>query len=137
MATLSEIDERRFGRDGVLPPLGQTVQHTASGDWPTVAGRENLRGALARAAVTSPGDLVHRPLYGGGLLARVETPDTDVVRALLTGNIRASTLADERVEDVSVDINEDPTVAARVIVDLVVTPLGDESSETVRVMMEV
>lgn len=135
--TVSEIEERRFGRDVVLPGIGQTVQQTASGDWPTVAGRPNLQAAHQRRAVSSPGDLVHRSLYGGGLVARVENPDTDVVRSLLTTSLQNNALRDPRIESAEVRITEDQFRAGRVIVDMIVLPLGDDRGESVQFGTEV
>lgn len=136
--TASEIEARRFGRDLVLPDPGTTVTPTASGDWPDVAGRENLRRAQIRRAVTTPGEMVFAPAYGGGLLQQIEQLNTDAQEALLTASIRDNARRDARIAAVDVTVSRLRSDPSTIIIDLVVTPVGEtESLEPSRLAVEV
>lgn len=131
--TYSEIAEARWGRDLLLIDCEVgSVPPTATGDWPTIAGRENLHDAHRRRAVTSPGELVHRPEYGGGLVLSVgATSKTgNLVRAAV--NLRTNAARDRRVADVRASVTLDD--ADRVIAELSIQPRGEPDASTVTVV---
>lgn len=121
--TVTEIEERLLLRDGVLPRDRTTFTATSTGDWPTIAGRDNFAEAHRRRAVTIPGDLVHRPLYGGGLVLAIGKLDTPTQQALIRNSIRTNALRDPRTGECLVATSEDPVVANQIFVDLELTPL--------------
>lgn len=59
----------------------------ASGDMPTIRGRDCLSNDLVAIAKTDPGELFHRPTEGGGMLTQVNGPgnDPDAVGRALRG----------------------------------------------------
>ncbi len=122
-------DEQRFKRDLVVPGLGVDVAPTLAGDWPTVAGTANLRGAALRRIQTSPGEMTHRQDYGAGLAAQIERPSTAVARSLLTASILDNLRRDSRIETVEVDI-QDGTTPERSLVDVRVFAPGETSPVT-------
>jgi hypothetical protein len=85
----------------------------ASGDMPTIRGRDCLSNDLVAIAKTDPGELFHRPKEGGGMLSQVNGPGNDldaVARAL-----RATWSRDRRVKSVNtieVSHDTDGTVTA-------------------------
>lgn len=121
--TILEIEARILGRDGVLPADRTTFQATSTGDWPSIAGRDNFREAHKRRAVTTPGELVHRPLYGGGLALNIEQLNTDTRKAIIKNAIRTNALRDARTGECLVKVTDDGDISGRVFVDLEVTPL--------------
>lgn len=125
MSTAQELDEILYFRDGALP--NGAVKPTSTGDWPAVTGRSNLVAAQKRRAVVSPGELTHRPQYGGGLTQRVENIDSEAVRFLLMNNIRVNALRDPRILSATVAVSTpDATVPERVLVDLQLSAVGAE-----------
>lgn len=135
VSSYSQIAEARWFRDVVLPAEGETVQVTPSGDWPTVAGRANLHDAHRRRAVTTPGEMVHRPQYGGGLVLGLERPNTEAMHAQLAASLRSNALRDPRLGDIEVDVNE--LDASRVLTELVLHPRGEPQTDTVSIVSEV
>lgn len=136
--TIQDIEERLLGRDGVLPTDRDTFQATSTGDWPSIAGSPNFREAHKRRAVTNPGELIHRPDYGGGLTLNVSALDTDTQRALIRNSIRNNALRDPRTGEVVVRVSEDGVVAGRIFVDLEITPFRNvELTEQTGFVIEV
>ena len=99
MSDYQSIQVVRLGRDGVLPGSGQVVEPTASGDWPTIAGRANLLAAHVRRAGTAPGEMTHRPQYGGGLPTYTEAPAAPATLAAQDVAIRQNALRDPRLQE--------------------------------------
>ncbi len=100
-------DERRFGRDLLLPSTADgTILTTTTGDLVDVTGIENLKKAQINRAITLPGTLVHRPLYGGGLPDAVEEASSPAVRAELANRIRRNALRDTRIDEASATVTE-------------------------------
>lgn len=126
----ADLQERRLGRDLVLPKPGEAVQPTSSGDWPTVAGRDNLRAAIERHAATSPGELLHRPEYGAGLLDYLELANEPGVHAQIAVQVRQSVLRDPRLQDAQVAVSQGDT-PDQAVVTLQFQPKGDEETDTV------
>lgn len=129
-----EIQTERFGKDGVLPGVGQTVKATASGDWPTISGRPNLLAAHHRRAVATPGQMVHRPLYGGGLLANVERIANPATLARQDVGIRQNALRDVRIQEAEATSSVD--AFGRAIVTLTIHPRGEQTTETTTLVQE-
>ena len=105
------------------------VQPTPSGDWPTVAGRDNFVAWHIRNAISAVGSLIHRPGYGAGLVGRVELPVTDTTLFLTENLLRESARRDFRTTDVSVTATVDSLNAGRLNIDLVVVPLQSKQPE--------
>lgn len=129
----TNIDEQRFGRDLFVPlDPGESIRVTPTGDLPSQAGAENYRAAIGARAITSPGDLLHRPTYGAGLLDQIETASTPAGRARLANTLRRGLLADPRTKDarvtVSAGLPDDPSRDGTVTVDLAVQPRGQDET---------
>lgn len=130
-----EIQAERFGRDGLLPGVGQTVEPTASGDWPTIEGRPNLLAAHIRRATTAPRQMVHRPLYGGGLTTFIEALADPTTLAEQDVGIRQNALRDIRIQEATV-VTVPDDAAGRVITRLEITPRGEDTTETATLVQE-
>lgn len=132
------IAERRWGRDLVvaLPNSGVpgVVPPTISGDWPTVAGRPNLHAAHRRRAITTPGQLVHQPEYGGGLETFVGTLNNPSQRARVAQSVRRNALRDPRVEDAQVGASD--LGNGRVQVDVSIRPSGEIEAEQIQILAD-
>jgi phage baseplate assembly protein W len=137
MSTYSEIAEARWGRDIVLPDCEAGVTPTATGDWPTVAGRANLHGAHRRRAVTTPGELLHRPEYGGGMMLWLEAPNSAGEQARLAASVRGNAFRDPRVEEVRVAVSTPEGRENQSLIELTIRPRGEIESETVTTVLEV
>lgn len=138
---MAAIDEIRFGRD-VFVPLDpeSAVRVTPTGDLPTIAGYANLSHALEAMALTVPGDLVHRPTYGGGLVEEVEAEGTPASRARAANRLRTSARADARIREATVSVTVgapgDPARPGAVTAALSVIPVGDSVAVPVSVTVE-
>ena len=132
-STYSQITEARWGRDLVLIDCeAGGVSATATGDWPTVAGRSNLHEAHRRRAITSPGELLHRPEYGAGLVLSVGHV-ANTQRLIQAANaLRTNAARDRRVADVRASVTLDDT--DRVIAELSIQPRGEPDSDTISVV---
>lgn len=133
--TYTGIAELRWGRDLVLAFPDGEVSPTATGDWPTVAGRPNLHAAQRRRIVTTPGQLVHRPAYGGALETFVGALNSASERARLAAGARANALRDPRIEEAVVSVAE--LGPDQVLVKLTIKPDGEVDTETVSIVSEV
>lgn len=101
-----DLDTARFGMDLRLPDSEDTaILETAAGDVPHVSGRACLRQALRMRIFGNPGELLHRPDYGCGLVRFVEQPMTPSMRARLASTIRSGLLGDPRIADCSVTVS--------------------------------
>jgi phage baseplate assembly protein W len=142
MSTL-EIDERRLGRDVYLPDDATApLRVTPTGDLQLVEGRDNLNGALRRRLVCSPGELLHRPGYGVGLLEHVETANSPTSRALIANKARRNLLADPRLSEAKVSAalglpGEIRPTAEALTLTLDVTLAHDRSRATLQTTFEV
>lgn len=131
--TYTELAEARWGRDLVLIDceVGE-VPATSTGDWPTIAGRANLHEAHRRRAVTAPGELLHRPEYGAGLVLAVGTVARTHHLIQAANALRTNAARDPRVGDVKATVALDGS--DRVIADLAIQPRGEPDAETVTVV---
>lgn len=134
----TDITEQRIGRDLVLPGLGGTdpAPPTLTGDWPSISGRDNLHAAVRRRLVTAPGQLVHRPEYGGGLPLYVGRLATPGEAARLAAGARQNLLRDPRIAQADVRAGEPPGMPSAVLVEVAVQPTGEPTSDTVAVVTE-
>jgi len=125
--TPAELDAERFFTDLAMPG-DDGVLVTASGDWPIVSGRANLRSAVEQRAITMPGELVHRPQYGAGAAEFVETTSTPAKRAELVARLRENLLRDRRIGDVGarVAVRDGQTE-----IELSIQPRGQSETESV------
>lgn len=136
----TDITEQRWGRDLALTlPRNDDddspTQPTATGDWPTVAGRANLHAALRRRLVTAPGEMVSRPDYGGGLPLYVGALNSAADRASLANEARLNVLRDPRLERALVAV-EEVVDSPQVIVSLEITPRGEIEADTISIVSE-
>lgn len=135
MLTASELEELLLLNDIVLPVDEVTV--TSSGDWPTIAGRDNFREASLRRVVTQQGTMVHRPLYGGNLLSGLERPATDEELTDREVEIDENLRRDPRMGEIEVSVAVDANVPNRVQVRVDVQPLRIDETETVGLELEI
>lgn len=98
--------QRSFGTD--LFFNGRLVV-TASGDYQLVDGPENLRRALLRRYITTPGTYRLRPDYGAGLGDYLKKPMTKANLDELTVRMREQTARERRVDKV-IEITLTPTM---------------------------
>lgn len=104
--SLTDIQTRRLGTDVELPlDPDDDIPLTNTGDMQTVTGVANLQLALPRRCCVSPGTLVHRPDFGGGLVDQVSAPTTLDRRASIASNIRRNLLRDPRVSESRVSVS--------------------------------
>ncbi len=86
--------------------LGTDIAHksdllvTPGGDLDTITGLANVKEALFRRLMTSPGTLAHRPNYGVGLKNYQNAPNSLSVQRELAGKIQEQFEQDPRVEGV-------------------------------------
>lgn len=123
--TPTEIETQRFLTDLALP---DDVRTSASGDWPTVSGRHNVRSAIEQRALTMPGELVHRPQYGAGALEFVESISSPAKRAELVARLRENLLRDDRLRDVGAKVSASRSTTT---VDLAVQLRGQPETESI------
>lgn len=79
----------------------QTTGAGTSGDVQVETGRENVRQALFRRLMTSPGTLVHRPNYGVGIKDYQNATLTLDQKRSLAQRIKDQFEQDDRVKEVS------------------------------------
>lgn len=136
----TDLDEvRRFGRDLRLPDAAdEPIRTTGTGDLRTIAGRANLHRAQLNRALSAPGSLIHRPLYGGGLTLLVEELADPVVLSGAADRLRRSALSDPRLEDAEVSIEEgapgDPLRADTLTTELKIKARGDDFAEELTII---
>lgn len=120
-----------FGRD--IDWLADGL--TATRDLPEAKGLFALKHDLAALAVLNPGELVHRPRAGVGLRRRVNSSSTEAVLREVEADVSAAYLADDRVRDVTVAVEQVPERAlTRLRVNVLTPQLAGESIDfTVKV----
>lgn len=104
--SLTDIQTRRLGTDVALPldPDGD-IALTNTGDLATVTGVANLQTALPRRCCVSPGTLVHRPDFGGGLIDQVSAPVSIDKRSAIASDLRRNLLRDARLSEARVAVS--------------------------------
>jgi phage baseplate assembly protein W len=105
---------------------------SATGDIGKISGLENYKNALFHRLVTTPGSLIHRPLYGVGVKEFQNAPPTLANQRKLAGRINEQFMQDPRTEKVvSVAINFNATSPERMVITVRVKPKGyDEATLT-------
>lgn len=105
---------------------------TASGDLDTIEGLENVKEALMRRLITSPGTVVHRPEYGVGIKDFQNSLNSLEKRRRLAARIAEQFVLDERVESVTgVSVNSDDNNPGMVSITVRVKLVGyDEQQMT-------
>jgi phage baseplate assembly protein W len=123
----------RYGTDLYVPDdPDEDVVATPTGDLRTITGRDNLLAAQSRRARVTPGRLVHRPEYGGGVTAAVDGPGDLASRARLQAQVRRNALRDDRVADVGVTVAQKQEGVQRFFeVALTITEPGEETGSVV------
>lgn len=97
---------------------------TPTGDLELLSGLENLKDALFRRLVTTPGALIHRPEYGVGLKNYQNAINGIENQRRLAGTIKEQFEQDPRVEKVTgvsfnVDDNKPDTIKVNCSVSVV------------------
>lgn len=124
MALAIDIDQ--LGRDLWLPEtVDDVLRITPTGDIASLESHANLQSALRRRLGTSPGDLLHRPEYGAGVIDELERANTPARRAQLANAVRRNVLRDPRVRECTASVAAgrpgDATRESALTVDLAVT----------------
>jgi phage baseplate assembly protein W len=102
-----DVDLQRWGADIDLPlDPDARLPKTATGDLRLISGYELLRRWLQRMALAMPGELIHRPEFGGGITGAIERASTPGRRAQLQNQIRRAVLRDGRFADARVVVSE-------------------------------
>lgn len=114
MPTWDEIKTDRFGTDIDLT-LTENRGSGTGGAAPTLSGVANIYSWLLDSAVTTPGSLVHRPDFGGGLQDNVGRLGTPAVRARMANDVRKTWLTDRRVTAASVSVSEGEDLSQTII----------------------
>lgn len=94
MATAAEV----YGKD--IAFKGDFVR-TPTGDLATIEGLDNVRDALLRRLITSPGSIVHRPTFGVGIKRFQNAIGSIATQRQIAQDIKEQFLQDPRVEGVS------------------------------------
>lgn len=124
--TAADLETRLFLTDVAFP--SGPVRVTPSGDWPITTGRENLRGAQLRRALTQPGEILARPEYGGGTPGYVEAAGDPGTRSRLAVSLRANALRDRRIANAQVAVK---VGASALEVEITLQPRGADDTDTV------
>ena len=94
------IDALLLGGDLAIPDnADDDALVTPSGDLALASGRDALRRGLRRRVLASPGDLIHRPTFGAGVVDFLETALTLGRTSELGNRVRRQALQDVRVAD--------------------------------------
>ena len=105
------------------------------GDTVFIYPSANLLAAHVRRAVTAPGQMVHRPLYGGGLPTFIETRGDLATLARQDVGIRQNALRDSRIQEATVSSVQGENTG-QVIVTLQIQPRGEDTTETATLVQE-
>lgn len=98
---------------------------TASGDLGTISGLANLKAALFRRLITTPGSLVHRPQYGVGVGQFQNSLSSFAKQQQLAALIQEQFEQDPRVQEVSsVGIDASDTSPNLTTIKVSVKPVG-------------
>lgn len=117
--------------------LGRDIAHksdfllTATGDLDTLSGLENVKQALYRRLLTSPGSLIHRPNYGVGIKDFQNAPAGLETQRQLALRIQEQFEQDPRIESVlgvRLDVNDLFPEMTEVIVRVRVRGYDEEAS---------
>jgi len=122
MATLSEF-------------IGKDIKHESdfendgTGDLATIEGLDNIRAAIIRRIMTSPGSVAYRPKYGVGILEYQGAPLNLQVQRSIALRLQEQLPLDPRIESVnSVEfiVSDDIPGLLRLIVNVKIKGYGDD-----------
>ena len=124
----------RYLVDLALPrsPAGE-LRATPTGDAKLSRGRDNVAQALERRTLTREGGLLHRPDYGAGLKGSVGRSSTPTERAKQADKIQRQMSRDSRVSASETTVKVDAFVDSRVVVNLAVQLVGDDTAQTLTI----
>ena len=126
-------EERQFLVDLLIPEdSGQTLRTTSTGDLRLVTGMPNLVGAIRRRGIANPGDMLHRPDYGFGLIGSLERLMTPAQVSAVQNAGRRNVLRDPRVETSKVTAKAVGTTL-EVRVDITAKNSDEQTSTTITV----
>lgn len=74
---------------------------SATGDLQLIDGLQNLREAIYRRILTTPGEVIHRPGYGVGLRRYLNRPCTVTNQQELSNAIRLNIMNEQRIEKIN------------------------------------
>lgn len=103
---------------------------TATGDLSTLSGLDNVKAAILRRIITTPGEIVHRPNYGVGIEDFQNAPSTRATHRQLALRIEEQLKEDPRVEaveEVAVQEEADHPEMLKIAVRVKVKGYGDVS----------
>lgn len=106
------------------------VRRPTDGDLERIEGLENLRQALLRRLVTSPGSLVHRPEYGVGIKDFQGSLNSLANQRKIAARINEQFLRDPRVESVDgVSISSTDSRPEHIVISVRYTVVGYGETE--------
>ena len=92
---------------------------TPGGDVDRITGLENLKKAILRRILTSPGSLAHQPNYGVGIKDFQNAKLTLAVKRKIGGRIDEQLRLDERISKVlGVSISQDPSITSMITISI-------------------
>lgn len=120
--------------DAEAPSLGRDLLFTddlqvdASGDYQTIEGPDNLRAAIRRRLLVSPGEYKMRPDYGVGVRLFLKRPATTALLDDLKRRVRDQLARERRIEKVlSVEVEPRSVGGVRVyVIQIAITSGGRE-----------
>lgn len=86
---------------GVDVKIAGDYEKSATGDVKLIDGLQNLKEAIYRRILTTPGEVVHRPNYGVGLKRYTNRPSNIYNQQELSNAIRLNVLNEQRIERVN------------------------------------
>lgn len=123
MATAEEV----YGRDIAFKA---DYVPSPTGDLEMIAGLENVKEALLRRLVTSPGSLIHRPNYGVGIKSFQGRLNSLAAQRELAARIVSQYLEDTRVEavtNVGVVVENDRPDLIQILVTVTLAGYGEQT----------
>lgn len=101
------------------------VKTATGGDLQTITGLDNVREAVLRRLITTPGSVVHRPQYGAGLQEFLNAPATIATKRAIAARIDDQLTRDPRIEEVlSVGIEGDSTAPDKFTISVRIKVVG-------------
>lgn len=123
MATAEEI----YGRDIAFK---SDFVPTASGDLDTVEGLANVKEAILRRILTTPGGIVHRPDYGVGLKDFQGAINSISAQRELAARLQEQLPQDPRIERVlslSVNSEDDRPELVKIVIRVQLVGYGEQT----------
>lgn len=86
---------------GVDVKITGDYEKSATGDVQLIDGLQNLKEAIYRRILTTPGEVIHRPSYGVGLKRYTNRPSNIYNQQELANAIRLNILNEQRIERIN------------------------------------